>query len=97
MSSILDSARIYNENKWEEKERRNLSEGEKNSFSKAEVRENDFGKSVCFHLKAKPGSVIFMPLSNESSRVVGEEVALDEIEVVTLKKVGEKDIERIMC
>lgn len=98
MNSLLDNAKIYNTNKWEEDVnlRRKLNDNELSTFTSAEIRENDYGKAVCFHLR-EAGKCIFVPLSSESSRIVGEDIELNDIQVITLKKTGEKDIIRIMC
>lgn len=92
--SIFESLRIY-AGKWSVKNTRNFTAEEIGAVDHAEVVASQYGNSVCFHMKA--GGQTFIPLSNNSTKGVGESVQLADCKVVTLEKQGEADITRIEC
>ena len=79
--------------KWKQKEKRKFSEEEINSVSYAIAVKTDYGYSVEFHMKL--GGCTYIPLSNNSTINEGEYIYLDKAYVITLSKLGEKDICRI--
>jgi hypothetical protein len=81
--------------KWAEKSCRNFTAEEVAEVTKAVVTSSDYGNSVCFYLKS--GGLGYIPLSNTSTKGVGEEVDLTEAKIITLSKPGEADITRIDC
>ena len=92
MSNIFASLRTY-AGKWAEKSRRAFSAEEVDAVSNAVVVNSNYGLSVCFMMKS--GGQTFIPLSNTSSKGVGETVDLNEATLVTLEKQGEADIVRV--
>lgn len=92
MSNIFASLRTY-AGKWAEKSRRAFSAEEVDAVSNAVVVNSNYGLSVCFMMKS--GGQTFIPLSNTSSKGVGEIVNLNEATLVTLEKQGEADIVRV--
>ena len=92
MANIFASLRTY-AGKWAEKSRRAFSAEEVDAVSNAFVVNSNYGLSVCFMMKG--GGQTFIPLSNTSSKGVGETVDLNEATLVTLEKQGEADIVRV--
>ena len=92
MSSIFDKLNIY-ASKWALKSSRPFSSEELEVVKSAVVVDSDYGKSVCFFMKA--GGRTYLPLSTESSLEVGEEVVLSTAKIITLSKSGESDIMRV--
>ena len=79
--------------KWIQKESRAFTPEEVNLISRATVVESQFGNSVCFFMKA--GGQTFIPLSNDSTLVVGDNVDITKAQLLTLGKDGEDDIFRV--
>jgi hypothetical protein len=92
MSNIFAGLRTY-AGKWMEKSRRTFSAEEINAVESASVVNSTYGLSVCFMMKT--GGQTFIPLSNTSSKGVGESVDLNSATLVTLGKQGEADIIRV--
>ena len=92
--SIFETLRLY-AGKWSLKSSRNFTEEEINAVDSAVVVASEYGNSVCFHMHA--GGMTFIPLSNASTKGIGETVDLKEAKVLTLEKQGEADITRIEC
>lgn len=92
--SIFDSLRIY-AGKWNVANSRSFTNEEMAAVESATVVASEYGNSVCFVMKA--GGMSFIPLSNNSTKGVGESVDLKEAKVLTLTKQGEADITRIEC
>ena len=90
--NIFNSLRIY-AGKWEIKSERNFSEEEINAVSYAVVVDSSYGSSVQFTMKN--GGLTFIPLSQDSSLGIGEEVDLTKAKLNTLGKSGEMDIIRV--
>lgn len=90
--NIFNSLRIY-AGKWEIKSERNFSEEEINAVSYAVVVDSSYGSSVQFTMKN--GGLTFIPLSQDSSLGIGEEVDLTKAKLITLGKSGEMDIIRV--
>ena len=94
MSIFSSLSRIY-ANKWTEKSCRDFTAEEVAEVTRAVVTSSDYGDSVCFYLKS--GGQGYIPLSNTSTKGVGEEVDLTKAKIITLGKQGEADITRIDC
>ena len=60
---------------------------------KAEVVSSQYGSSVCFFMKS--GGQTYIPLSNQSSLSVGDEVDLAKAKLLTLHRDGDGDIMRV--
>jgi hypothetical protein len=60
---------------------------------KAEVVSSQYGSSVCFFMKS--GGQTYIPLSNQSSLNVGDEVDLAKAKLLTLHRDGDGDIMRV--
>lgn len=90
--NIFSALRVY-AGKWNEKETKTLSSEEIALVDKAEVVESNYGLSVCFFMKA--GGQSYIPLDQNSSAAIGEQIDLSKAQVVTLQKQGEKDIFRV--
>lgn len=63
------------------------------AVSKAQVVSSEYGKSVCFFMKG--GGQTYIPLSNQSSLEVGDDVDLTAAKVLTLHRDGNENINRI--
>lgn len=92
--SIFETLRLY-AGKWSVKSSRNFTEEEINAVKSATVVASEYGNSVCFMMKS--GGMTFIPLSNASTKGIGESVDLKEAKVLTLEKQGENDIVRVEC
>ncbi len=90
--NIFAALRVY-AGKWNETAKRVFAPEEIAAVSKAEVVESNYGLSVCFFMVS--GGQTYIPLDQNSSLVVGDIVDLTKAELVTLSKVGEKDIYRV--
>lgn len=89
---IFSSLQTY-ASKWQVKGSRAFTTEEKAEVLRAEVVPSMYGNSVCFFMKA--GGQKYIPLSNDSTAVVGSSINLDSAELLTLGKDGEADILRV--
>ena len=92
--NIFDSLNIY-AGKWQVAGSRKFNAEEIAMVSSAVVVNSEYGKSVCFFLNT--GGQTYIPLSNTSSKNVGDTINLEECNLLTLSKKGEADINRIDC
>lgn len=92
--SIFETLRLY-AGKWSVKSSRNFTEEEINAVQSATVVASEYGNSVCFMMKS--GGMTFIPLSNASTKGIGESIDMKEAKVLTLEKQGENDIVRVEC
>lgn len=90
--NLFSNLRVYG-GKWSEKSSRKFTNEELALVDKAMVVDSQYGSSCCFFMKN--GSTMYVPMSNDSKSEVGDMVDLSTAEIVTLKKQGEKDIQRI--
>lgn len=74
---------------------RKFSTDEIAAVSKATVVDSQYGQSVQFLMVS--GGMTFIPLDQNSSKATGEEIDLNQAELVTLGKEGEADIYRVRC
>ena len=92
MANIFSSLRVY-AGKWNLKSSRAFSPEEVAAVSSAVVVASQYGNSVCFTMVG--GGQTFIPLSNSSSKTVGESINLASAKLLTLEKDGEADIFRV--
>lgn len=92
--SIFESLRLY-AGKWSVKSSRAFTEDEIKAVDEAVVVASEYGNSVCFHMAS--GGMTFIPLSNASTKGIGESIDLHNAKVLTLEKQGEADIIRVEC
>nr|DAQ71248.1 MAG TPA: hypothetical protein [Crassvirales sp.] len=92
MANIFSSLRVY-AGKWNLKSSRAFSPEEIAAVSSAVVVASQYGNSVCFTMVG--GGQTFIPLSNSSSKGVGESIDLASAKLLTLGKDGETDIFRV--
>ena len=90
--NIFNALRVY-AGKWNEKKVESFKAEEIALVDKAEVVESQYGLSVCFFMKA--GGQSYIPLDQNSSAAIGEQIDLTKAQVVTLCKQGENDIYRV--
>ena len=88
--NLFSGLRVYG-GKWAEKASRKFTQDELALVTKAQVVE--YGNSCCFFMAN--GTTMYVPMSTDSKSGVGDIINLNEAEIVTLEKVGEKDIQRI--
>lgn len=87
------SASEPSSNKWIVKEERSFTEEEIGSILNAVVVANQYGKSLCFYMKA--GGQSYIPLSPNCDIGTGETVDIRRCKLVTLGKAGHNDIFRV--
>lgn len=90
--NFFSNKKVYG-GKWSVKSISKFTDEEKNLVIKAEVVDSDYGNSCCFFMK--DGTTIYTPMSNDAKSDVGDTLDLNTLEIITLEKIGEKDIERI--
>lgn len=79
--------------KWHVKEERPFTAEEINAIQNAVVVANQYGKSVCFYMKA--GGQSYIPLTHDSEIGVGESVDIRNLHLLTLAREGDCDIMRV--
>ena len=92
MANIFSSLRVY-AGKWNLKSSRAFSPEEIAAVASAVVVASQYGNSVCFTMVG--GGQTFIPLSNSSSKTVGESIDVASAKLLTLAKDGEADIFRV--
>jgi len=90
--NIFDNIRHY-ASKWSVKSERAFTPEEIAAVDNAVVVSSEYGNSVCFFMHS--GGQTFIPLSNTSTKGVGESVDLSQAKLITLEKSGEADIVRV--
>lgn len=90
--NIFNNIQIYR-GKWSLKSSRNFNEDEKKMIKSAKVVSSDYGLSVCF-MMANGGSS-YIPLSETSSKNVGDSIDLNTAKLLTLERQGDNDIFRV--
>lgn len=79
--------------KWSEKSRRAFTQEEINDVNYATIVEGNFGNNACFFMKA--GGCHYIPLDQNSTLGIGENIDLNKAELVIYCKQGEADIMRV--
>lgn len=90
--NFFSNKKVYG-GKWSVKSISKFTDEEKALVVKAEVVDSDYGNSCCFFMR--DGTTIYTPMSNDAKSDVGDTLDLNTLEIITLEKIGEKDIERI--
>ena len=90
--NLFSSLKVYG-GRWAEKASRKFTQDELALVTKAQVVESQYGYSCCFFMKN--GTTMYVPMSTDANSGVGDIINLNEAEIVTLEKAGEKDIQRI--
>ncbi len=90
--NIFSSLRVY-AGKWMLKSSRAFTAEEQRAVSSATVVSSQYGNSVCFMMVG--GGQTFIPLSQNSSKSVGDTIDLSSAKLLTLGKDGEFDIFRV--
>lgn len=90
--NIFAGLQVY-AGKWNVTDSRSFNDEEKAMISRAEVVASEYGNSVCFFMKS--GGQTYIPLSNQSSLTVGDDVDLNKAKLLTLHRDGSDDITRI--
>lgn len=90
--NIFSALRVY-AGKWNVKESRNFTQEEINEIDTTSVVDSQYGMSVCFFMKS--GGQTYIPLSNDSSKSVGDTIDLKTAKLLTLGRQGEADIFRV--
>lgn len=92
-SNTIFDLEIFYHREWQQKEKRKFTEEELGVVSHAIVIKTQYGFSVEFHLIS--GGCTYIPLTNDSKVKDGDRIQLDDAYIITLCKLGEKDIYRI--
>ena len=79
--------------KWSVSKEVSLTSEEISDVKKVFIVSSDYGLSACFMFNG--GSQRYVPVSNESTLVEGDEVKLESIKILTLEKEGEAPIYRL--
>ena len=90
--NIFAGLQVY-AGKWNVVDSRSFNNEEKALISRAEVVPSEYGNSVCFFMKS--GGQTYIPLSNQSTLGIGEEVDLNAAKLLTLHRDGSADITRV--
>lgn len=90
--NIFNSLRRY-AGKWAVIASRAFTAEEQNAVSSATVVPSQYGNSVCFMMVG--GGQTFIPLSQNSSKAVGDTIDLSKAQLLTLAKDGEDNIYRV--
>lgn len=86
--SIFDSIKKYSSNRWTVVEERDFNSTEKKQVAECSIVDSDYGMSVCFlFVDSNKG---YIPLSNNSSLNVGDDVGIEDLKLLTLERDGEK-------
>ena len=90
--NIFAGLQVY-AGKWNVVDSRSFNDEEKAMISRAEVVASEYGNSVCFFMHA--GGQTYIPLSNQSTLGIGDEVDINKAKLLTLHRDGSNDITRI--
>lgn len=90
--NIFSALQVYG-GSWNVVASRNFDAEEIAAVRKAEVVSSQYGSSVCFFMKS--GGQTYIPLSNQSSLAVGDDVDLSKAKLLTLHRDGDGDIMRV--
>lgn len=81
------------QSKWKVKEERSFTNEEIGAVLNAVIVANQYGRSVCFYMKA--GGQSHIPLTHDSEIGVGENIDIADLKLLTLCKEGTDDIMRV--
>lgn len=92
--NIFDSLQMY-AGKWSVKSVRSFTSEEKDIVASIKVVASQFGKSACFFMKNGQQSYIPLDKDSELTTPVDAVLSFDNIELMTLERMGDADIDRI--
>lgn len=90
--NIFAGLQVY-AGKWNVVSSREFNDEEKAAVKRAEVVASEYGNSVCFFMHS--GGQTYIPLSNQSTLGIGDEVDLNKAKLLKLHRDGSNDITRI--
>lgn len=90
--NIFNSLQVY-AGKWNVSSSRAFTQEEISAVAEATVVPSQYGNSVCFMMVS--GGKTFIPLSNDSTKSVGDTIDVASAQLLTLSKQGEADILRV--
>lgn len=90
--NFFSSKKVYG-GKWSVSSVDKFTKEECDMVSKVQVVDSQYGNSACFFMKN--GTTMYTPMSNDSTARVGDVLKMENLEIITLEKVGEQDIQRI--
>ena len=79
-------SRTIHGEKWNVVSKRHFNAEECATIKSVIVVDSKYGKSACFFIVT--GGMMFIPLSNDCTRTVGEVLDMEKIELVTLERNG---------
>ena len=90
--NIFAGLQVYG-GSWEVTASRGFNAEEIAAVKRAQVVASEYGNSVCFYMHS--GGQTYIPLSNQSSLIVGDSVDLTKAKLLTLHRDGSDDITRV--
>ena len=90
--SIIGGLEVYR-GKYEESARTNFSAEDISAVANARVVDSKYGLSACFFMKS--GGTTYIPLAEGVIATAGDNVPMEEVEVLTLSRAGDNDILRL--
>lgn len=84
--NFFATAQVYG-SKWNIVEKRRFNSEEKAMIESASIVDADYGLSVCFMMK--DGGSTYISLGKESTGLIGQEVNIEELSLLTLERRGE--------
>lgn len=84
--NFFATAQVYG-SKWNIIEKRRFSSEEKAMIESASIVDADYGLSVCFMMRG--GGSTYISLGKESTGLIGQEVNIEELSLLTLERQGE--------
>lgn len=90
--NIFSSLKSY-AGKWSVCDSRGFTDEEKKAVKSATVVASQYGNSACFLMRS--GTQHFIPMSNDSTLGIGENINLDKAMLLTLERAGEANIYRV--
>lgn len=92
MENVFGSLVTYGEG-WEVVNSRSFNQNEIDAVRSTAVVNSEYGKSVCFWMKA--GGQKYIVLSRNSDLALGESIDMSEAKLLTLSRTGDRDIIRV--
>lgn len=90
--NFFSSKKVYG-GKWSVSSVDKFTKEECDMVSKVQVVDSQYGNSACFFMKN--GTTVYTPMSTDATARVGDVLRMEDLEIITLEKVGEQDIQRI--
>lgn len=92
--NIFSALKLY-AGSWNVTDSRDFSQEEISAVKSAYVVDSQYGHSVCFIMVN--GGQTYIPLSQNSSKSLGDSVDLSKAKLLTLSRPGDNDILRVEC